>query len=86
MANPEHQNQRCGVVNPRDHPGVADPVSSKFAEAVALQRLTDRTGVFERSDPVAKEAKNAGGGLRIEFVELARGGAFELNPPGHGAG
>jgi len=59
MTDPKHENQRCGVVNPRDHSIVTDPVSPKFAEAVALQRLTDRTGVIERSDPVAKEAKNA---------------------------
>jgi hypothetical protein len=63
MSDPEHENQRCGVVNPRDHPEVAGPVSPKFAEAVALQRLADRTGVINRSDPVAKEAKNARGGL-----------------------
>jgi hypothetical protein len=86
MSDPEHENQRCGVVNPRDHPEVAGPVSPKFAEAVALQRLADRTGVINRSDPVAKEAKNARGGLRIEFVELARSGAFELNSPRYSAG
>ena len=63
MSDPEHENQRCGIVNPRDHPEVADPVSPKFAEAVAAQRLADRTGVFERGDTVAKEAKNARGGL-----------------------
>ncbi len=62
MSDPEHEDERFSVLNPRDHKGVADPVSPKFAEAVALQRLTDRTGVIERSNPIAKEAKNARGG------------------------
>jgi hypothetical protein len=86
MADAEHENERCGVFNPGDDPVVADPITPKFAEAVALQRLTDRAGVIKRSDPVAKEAKNPRGGLRTEFVELARGGPFELNPPRRSAG
>ncbi len=86
MSDPEHENQRLGVLDPHDHAEVADPVSPKLAEALAPQRLTDRTGVIEGSDAVAKEAKNALGRLRIEVVEFARGGALELNPPRHGAG
>jgi hypothetical protein len=59
MSDPQHNDERFSVLNPRDHAIVADPVSRKFAEAVALQRLTDRTRVIERSDPIAKEAENA---------------------------
>ena len=61
MSDPENENEPLGVLDPRDHPEIANPVPPKFTEPVALQRLTDRTGVIERSDPVAKEAKNAFG-------------------------
>jgi len=59
MSDPEHENEPLGVLDPRDHAEVANPVSPKFAESAALQRLADGTSVIKRSDPVAKEAKNA---------------------------
>jgi len=94
VSDPRHENERIGVLDPRDHAIVADAVSPEFAKPVTLQRLTDRTGVIQRGDAIAKEAKNSLGGLRTDcfatlamtVVEFARGGAFELNPPGHGAG
>jgi len=86
MADSEHENQPFGVLDPRDHAKVADPVSPKFPQPLAFQRLTDGAGVIEWDDPITKEAKNPLGGLGIEFIELARGGALELNPPRHGAG
>ena len=63
MPDPEHKNTRFGVFYSRDEAIVADPVSPKFAEPVALQRLTDRTWIRERRDSVAKKAKNTPGGL-----------------------
>jgi len=63
VSDAQHKKERISVLNPRDHKGVADTVSPKFAEVVTLQRLTDRTGVIERGNPIAKEAKNALGGL-----------------------
>jgi hypothetical protein len=57
MSDSEHENEPLGVVNPGDHPKVADPHSPKFAEAFALQRLADGTRVIERSHPVAKERR-----------------------------
>jgi hypothetical protein len=59
MPDPEHQDKRFGIHNLRDDAVVPRPVSPKFAETIALQRLTDRTRIIEGSDPVAKEAKNA---------------------------
>jgi hypothetical protein len=58
MPDPEHKNARFDIFYSRDHAIVADPISPKFAEPVALQRLTDRTWIIERGDSVAKKAKN----------------------------
>jgi hypothetical protein len=86
MSDPKHKDERFSVLNPRNHAIVADPVSPKFAEAIALQRLTDRTRIIKRSDPIAKETENARDGLWIEPIEFARCCALELNPPRHDAG
>ena len=75
MSDPEHENQRCGVVNPRDRPGVADSVSPKFAEAVALRRLVDRTGVISG-------ATRSRGKRRMRAADfLARRNPVENRPP-----
>ena len=63
MPDPEHQDKRFGIHNPRNDAVVSHPVSPKFAETIAPQRLTDRTRIIERSKAVAKETKDAGRGL-----------------------
>jgi hypothetical protein len=63
MPNPQDEDARFGVFYSRDHAMVADPISPKFTESVAFQRLTDRTRIFERGDTVTKEAKHTPGGL-----------------------
>ena len=83
MADPEHQDKRFGIHNPRDNAVVPNPVSPKFAETIALQCLTDRTRIVERSEAVAKEAKNAARGLGINFGQFARRSPLELNLPRH---
>jgi hypothetical protein len=63
MPDSEHQDKRFEIHNPRNDAVVSYPVSPKFAETIALQRLTDRTTIIERSDAVAKVAKKALRGL-----------------------
>jgi len=84
MSDSEHEDQRFGVLDPRNDVIIADPISPEFAEALALQCVADRTGGVRY--PVAEKARNAPGGLGIEFVEFPRGGPLELNPPRHGGG
>jgi len=86
MADPEHGDETLGVLNPRDYAIVADPISPKFAEPLTLQRLTDRTRIFEKGDSVAEKAENTSGGLGIELIEFARRGPLELNSLRHGGG
>jgi hypothetical protein len=62
MSDPKHKDERFSVLNPRNHAIVADPVSPKFAGAFALQRLTDRTRIIERSDPIAQGQRKIVGG------------------------
>jgi hypothetical protein len=63
MPDPENKNARFGILNPRDYTIVADPISPKFAEALALQRLAGRTWILKRGDSVAEKAKNTPGRL-----------------------
>jgi hypothetical protein len=86
MSDPERENEPLGVFNPGDHPKVANPDSPKFAEAFALHRMAGGTRVIDWSQTVAKETKSALRGLRAEFLQFARRGPLELNPPRHGAG
>ena len=63
MPDPEHQDKGFGIHNPRNDAIVPYPVSPKFAETLALQRLADRTRIIERSHAITQEAKNAASGL-----------------------
>ena len=86
MPDPQHQNERFRIDDPRDEATIPDPVSPKFAETIALQRLAERTRIVERSHSVAKEAKNPARGLRIELGQFARRRPLELNLPRHDGG
>jgi hypothetical protein len=63
MADSEHKNAGLGVFYSSYCAVVADPVPPKFAETIAFQRLAERPRIVERSDSVAKEAKNPACGV-----------------------
>jgi len=85
VADPDHEDAHGRILDVADDAVVADTVFPELAQAGALERLANATGILQLGDAAMQEGQDAACGLRIELAEFLFCGGVELNPPGHSA-
>ena len=79
------ENAQGIILQAGDDAVVTDAVLPELTQPRTFQGFADAARVFEQGEAAMQEGQYAPGGLMIELVQFAHGGAIQLNPPGHSA-